>query len=150
MSNDPRALNYAILGASRYDIRKIFGFFDLLPPLSAFGSDLYYKPRPLFHDPPPTSDADIISGISLSCGAEDRFAVNSVLPPGSLFHRRRRSGDALLFLRMKLSAHSSFNVWFCREHVLLRRQVKGKTRLSGRISRSSEKHQSSPTFCQPC
>ena len=29
-------------GPSTYDVRKILGFFDPLPPLSAFGTDLQY------------------------------------------------------------------------------------------------------------
>ena len=29
-------------GPSIYDVRKILGFFDPLPPLSAFGTDLQY------------------------------------------------------------------------------------------------------------
>ena len=48
-------------------IRKMFGFFDPLPTLSAFGSDLYYKIHATSAFPlhPPPSNADIISGSSL-------------------------------------------------------------------------------------
>ena len=30
-------------GPSTYDVRKILGFFDPPPPLSAFGTDLQYR-----------------------------------------------------------------------------------------------------------
>ena len=36
-------------GASKYDVYQIFRFFDPLPNLSAFGSDLYYRIHASFH-----------------------------------------------------------------------------------------------------
>ena len=50
-------------GASRYEVRKFFGFFSL-SPLSTFGSDLYFKIQANSLDKS-ASDADIISGSSL-------------------------------------------------------------------------------------
>ena len=64
----PRSESIVAKGASRCDIRKILGFFDPLPPCPHL--DLIYtikfkQPpllRTLFNDPPPPSDADVISG----------------------------------------------------------------------------------------
>ena len=76
-------------GASRYDVCKVFRYFDPLPPLSAFEKlGLIYTTKfmqpPLAHqllnDSPSPSDVDIISGSSLRRSCQN----------GSTSHRRRR------------------------------------------------------------
>ena len=63
-------------GAYINDICKILGFFDPLPPcphLELIYTIQFTQPPllcPLFYDPPPTSDAEIISGGSLNQNPE--------------------------------------------------------------------------------
>ena len=71
LSRNPSGCKIYFKGASRYDIRKIFRFFEPLLPclhldlICTIKFTLSPLLRPLFHDSPPPSDADIISRSSL-------------------------------------------------------------------------------------
>ena len=75
-------------GASRYDARNIFGFIDPLTPcphLNLIYTTKYTQPPllcPLFEDPLPLSDADIISGSSLEWSAEEEVQMEFNLSVG--------------------------------------------------------------------
>ena len=70
MKDDSLPLSVSGLGASTYEARKIFGYLTP-PPLSAFGSDLYYT---IHATSPILSAVDIISGSSF-CRMDRRQAL---------------------------------------------------------------------------
>ena len=72
-------------GASRYDVRKIFGFFYPLPQVRIDLDQVYSikfmqtpLPRPLYHAPSP-SEADIISGSSLNSRIKSKLKPHSTV-----------------------------------------------------------------------